>query len=60
MQSFYMDKRNKQAWLFAILLFKVEAKRGKKQTEREKKRKILLERCKKIDNVDSLSDDKLR
>jgi len=41
-------------------LQKVEAKRGKKQTEREKKRKILAERCKTIENVDSLSDDKLR
>jgi len=40
-------------------LQKAESKRGKKITEREKKRKVLAERCKTFD-VDSLSDDKLR
>lgn len=40
-------------------LQRVEQRRGKKQTEREKKKKVLGERCKPL-NVDSLSDDKLR
>ncbi|XP_056463736.1 troponin T, fast skeletal muscle-like isoform X3 [Gadus chalcogrammus] len=40
-------------------LQKAEQKRGKRQTEREKKKKILSERCKPL-NIDQLSDDKLR
>lgn len=40
-------------------LQRVEQRRGKKQTEREKKKKVLAEICKPL-NVDSLSDDKLR
>ncbi|XP_067347255.1 troponin T, fast skeletal muscle isoforms-like isoform X2 [Channa argus] len=40
-------------------LQKIEHKRGKKQTEREKKKKILAERCKPL-NVEDLSDDNLR
>uniref|UniRef100_A0A3Q3IS95 Troponin T3, fast skeletal type n=1 Tax=Monopterus albus TaxID=43700 RepID=A0A3Q3IS95_MONAL len=35
------------------------SKRGKKQTEREKKKKVLAERCKPL-NVDELSEDMLR
>ncbi|XP_039880740.1 troponin T, fast skeletal muscle isoforms-like isoform X1 [Simochromis diagramma] len=40
-------------------LQRIEQRRGKKQTEREKKKKVLAERCKPL-NVDNLSDDKLR
>uniref|UniRef100_A0A8C2WLH1 Troponin T3, fast skeletal type n=1 Tax=Cyclopterus lumpus TaxID=8103 RepID=A0A8C2WLH1_CYCLU len=40
-------------------LQKVEQKRGKKQTEREKKKKIMSERCKPL-NVDGFSEDNLR
>lgn len=40
-------------------LQRIEAKRGKKQTEREKKKKVLAERCKPL-NVDELSEDMLR
>ncbi|KAJ3592887.1 hypothetical protein NHX12_005225 [Muraenolepis orangiensis] len=40
-------------------LQKAEQKRGKKQTEREKKKKILADRRKPL-NIDHLSDDKLR
>ncbi|CAL8352827.1 unnamed protein product [Merluccius merluccius] len=40
-------------------LQKAEQKRGKKQTEREKKKKILAERRKPL-NIDHLSDDKLK
>uniref|UniRef100_A0A3B4GYZ6 Troponin T3, fast skeletal type n=1 Tax=Pundamilia nyererei TaxID=303518 RepID=A0A3B4GYZ6_9CICH len=37
----------------------LQRRRGKKQTEREKKKKVLAERCKPL-KVDNLSDDKLR
>uniref|UniRef100_A0AAX7TGG4 Troponin T type 3b (skeletal, fast) n=1 Tax=Astatotilapia calliptera TaxID=8154 RepID=A0AAX7TGG4_ASTCA len=40
-------------------LQRIEQRRGKKQTEREKKKKVLAERCKPL-KVDNLSDDKLR
>ncbi|XP_056135337.1 troponin T, fast skeletal muscle-like [Lampris incognitus] len=40
-------------------LQKAEGRRGKKQTEREKKKKILAERCQPL-NIDNFSDDKLR
>ncbi|XP_037652093.1 troponin T, fast skeletal muscle isoforms-like isoform X2 [Sebastes umbrosus] len=40
-------------------LQKVEQKRGKKQTEREKKKKIMADRCKPL-SVDGFSEDKLR
>uniref|UniRef100_A0A4W6EHU2 Troponin T3, fast skeletal type n=1 Tax=Lates calcarifer TaxID=8187 RepID=A0A4W6EHU2_LATCA len=40
-------------------LQRVDQKRGKKQTEREKKKKVLAERCKPL-SIESLSDDKLR
>ncbi|XP_056269343.1 troponin T type 3b (skeletal, fast) isoform X2 [Pseudoliparis swirei] len=40
-------------------LQKVEQKRGKKQTEREKKKKIMTDRCKPL-NVDGFNEDKLR
>ncbi|KAM9410312.1 LOW QUALITY PROTEIN: troponin T type 3b (skeletal, fast) [Pholidichthys leucotaenia] len=44
---------------FTSHLQRIDQKRGKKQTEREKKRKVLAERRKPLD-IDSLSDDKLR
>uniref|UniRef100_A0A3B3VY94 Troponin T3, fast skeletal type n=1 Tax=Poecilia latipinna TaxID=48699 RepID=A0A3B3VY94_9TELE len=37
----------------------IDAKRGKKQTEREKKKKVLAERIKPL-SIDSLTDDQLR
>ncbi|XP_029281143.1 troponin T, fast skeletal muscle-like [Cottoperca gobio] len=40
-------------------LQKIDQKRGKKQTEREKKKKIMSERCKPLD-VNDYSDDNLR
>ncbi|XP_053720500.1 caldesmon-like isoform X3 [Synchiropus splendidus] len=40
-------------------LQRAEGRRGKKQTEREKKKKVLAERCKPLD-VDNFSDDMLR
>ncbi|KAM8894543.1 troponin T, fast skeletal muscle isoforms-like isoform 3-T3 [Spinachia spinachia] len=40
-------------------LQKIETKRGKKQTEREKKKKIMSERCKPL-NVEGFTEDKLR
>uniref|UniRef100_A0A669CV52 Troponin T3, fast skeletal type n=1 Tax=Oreochromis niloticus TaxID=8128 RepID=A0A669CV52_ORENI len=40
-------------------LQRIEQRRGKKQTEREKKKKVLAERCKPL-KIDNLSDDKLR
>uniref|UniRef100_A0AAQ5X6E1 Troponin T type 3b (skeletal, fast) n=1 Tax=Amphiprion ocellaris TaxID=80972 RepID=A0AAQ5X6E1_AMPOC len=40
-------------------LQRIDQKRGKKQTEREKKKKILTERCKPL-NIDNFSEDKLR
>ncbi|XP_031179598.1 troponin T, fast skeletal muscle isoforms-like isoform X4 [Sander lucioperca] len=40
-------------------LQKIDQKRGKKQTEREKKKKIMAERCKPL-KVDDFSEDKLR
>ncbi|XP_030576889.1 troponin T, fast skeletal muscle isoforms-like isoform X3 [Archocentrus centrarchus] len=44
---------------FSSHLQRIEQRRGKKQTEREKKKKILAERCKPL-NIESLSDDSLR
>ncbi|XP_061742943.1 troponin T, fast skeletal muscle-like isoform X2 [Nerophis ophidion] len=44
---------------FSSHLQRVDQKRGKKQTEREKKKKILAERCKPL-AIDNLSDDSLR
>ncbi|XP_028257042.1 troponin T type 3b (skeletal, fast) isoform X6 [Parambassis ranga] len=44
---------------FTSHLQKIDQKRGKKQTEREKKKKVLAERCKPL-NIENLSDDKLR
>ncbi|XP_023807081.1 troponin T, fast skeletal muscle isoforms isoform X3 [Oryzias latipes] len=44
---------------FSSNLQRIEQKRGKKQTEREKKKKILAERYKPL-SFDDLSDDKLR
>ncbi|XP_061606030.1 troponin T, fast skeletal muscle isoforms-like isoform X2 [Phyllopteryx taeniolatus] len=44
---------------FSSHLQRVDQKRGKKQTEREKKKKILAERCQPL-AIDNLSDDKLR
>ncbi len=52
----------KQLWLKPDILFVFQAdakKGGKKQTEREKKKKILAERRKPL-NVDHLNEDKLR
>ncbi|KAF7653471.1 hypothetical protein LDENG_00082380 [Lucifuga dentata] len=40
-------------------LQKIDQKRGKKQTEREKKKKALAERCKPL-NIDGFNDDSLR
>lgn len=40
-------------------VFQAEQKRGKKMTEREKKKKIMADRVKPL-SVDNLSDDKLR
>ncbi|XP_075934630.1 troponin T, fast skeletal muscle isoforms-like isoform X1 [Anarhichas minor] len=40
-------------------LQKVDQKRGKKQTEREKKKKIMSERCQPL-NVDGFSEDNMR
>ncbi|XP_029986795.1 troponin T, fast skeletal muscle isoforms-like isoform X1 [Sphaeramia orbicularis] len=40
-------------------LQRVEGKRGKKQTEREKKKKVLAERCKPL-NIENFSEDKLK
>lgn len=40
-------------------MFQAEQKRGKRLTEREKKKKIMADRVKPLD-VDGLSDDKLR
>ncbi|KAJ8249108.1 hypothetical protein GJAV_G00231250 [Gymnothorax javanicus] len=44
---------------YSSYLQKADQKRGKKQTEREKKKKILAERRKPL-NIDHLSEDKLR
>nr|XP_033474570.1 troponin T, fast skeletal muscle isoforms-like isoform X6 [Epinephelus lanceolatus] len=44
---------------YSSSLQKIEAKRGKKQTEREKKKKIMAERIKPL-NVDGFAEDKLR
>ncbi|XP_028331322.1 troponin T, fast skeletal muscle-like isoform X6 [Gouania willdenowi] len=44
---------------FSSHLQRIDQKRGKKQTEREKKKKVLAERCKPLD-IDNFSDDKLR
>ncbi|XP_023188021.1 troponin T, fast skeletal muscle isoforms-like isoform X3 [Xiphophorus maculatus] len=44
---------------FSSHLQRIDAKRGKKQTEREKKKKVLAERIKPL-NIDSLTDDQLR
>ncbi|XP_036439827.1 troponin T type 3b (skeletal, fast) isoform X5 [Colossoma macropomum] len=44
---------------YSSYLQKADQKRGKKQTEREKKRKILAERRKPL-NIDHLNEDKLR
>lgn len=40
-------------------MFQAEQKRGKRLTEREKKKKIMADRVKPL-SVDGLSDDKLR
>uniref|UniRef100_A0AAQ4Q9B8 Troponin T type 3a (skeletal, fast) n=1 Tax=Gasterosteus aculeatus aculeatus TaxID=481459 RepID=A0AAQ4Q9B8_GASAC len=40
-------------------LQKIETKRGKKQTEREKKKKIMTERCKPL-NIEGFTEDNLR
>ncbi|XP_067387857.1 troponin T, cardiac muscle isoform X8 [Emydura macquarii macquarii] len=57
------DARKKKAFSnmlhFGGYLQKTEKKSGKKQTEREKKKKILSERRKPL-NIDHLSEDKLR
>lgn len=43
-----------------VFLIQADSKRGgKKQTEREKKKKILAERRKQL-NIDHLNEDKLR
>uniref|UniRef100_A0A3B4V331 Troponin T3, fast skeletal type n=1 Tax=Seriola dumerili TaxID=41447 RepID=A0A3B4V331_SERDU len=44
---------------FSSHLQRIDQRRGKKQTEREKKKKVLAERCKPL-SVDDLSDDNLR
>ncbi|XP_072529732.1 troponin T type 3a (skeletal, fast) isoform X2 [Salminus brasiliensis] len=44
---------------YSSYLQKADSKRGKKQTEREKKKKILAERRKPL-NIDHLNEDKLR
>ncbi|KAF7212574.1 transcript variant X2 [Nothobranchius furzeri] len=44
---------------FTSHLQRIDQKRGKKQTEREKKKKVLAERCQPL-SVDSLTDDQLR
>ncbi|XP_048463272.1 troponin T, fast skeletal muscle isoforms-like [Rhincodon typus] len=44
---------------YSSYLARADQKRGKKQTEREKKRKILAERRKPL-NIDHLNEDKLR
>ncbi|CAG5848940.1 unnamed protein product [Menidia menidia] len=44
---------------FSSHLQRIDQKRGKKQTEKEKKKKILAERYKPL-SIESLSDDKLR
>nr|XP_020495811.1 troponin T, fast skeletal muscle isoforms-like isoform X7 [Labrus bergylta] len=44
---------------YSSSLQRIEQKRGKKQTEREKKKKTLSERCKPL-NIDNFSEDKLR
>ncbi|XP_015228874.1 PREDICTED: troponin T, fast skeletal muscle isoforms-like isoform X5 [Cyprinodon variegatus] len=44
---------------FSSHLQRIDAKRGKKQTEREKKKKVLAERIKPL-SIDSLTDDQLR
>ncbi|XP_041053862.1 troponin T type 3a (skeletal, fast) isoform X18 [Carcharodon carcharias] len=44
---------------YSSYLAKADQKRGKKQTEREKKRKILAERRKAL-NIDHLNEDKLK
>ncbi|XP_039185306.1 troponin T, cardiac muscle isoform X2 [Crotalus tigris] len=57
------DERKKKAFSnmlhFGGYLQKTEKKSGKKQTEREKKKKILAERRKPL-NIDHLNEDKLR
>ncbi|XP_015271855.1 PREDICTED: troponin T, cardiac muscle isoform X2 [Gekko japonicus] len=57
------DARKKKAFSnmlhFGGYLLKTEKKSGKKQTEREKKKKILSERRKPL-NIDHLNEDKLR
>ncbi|XP_077191140.1 troponin T, cardiac muscle isoform X3 [Paroedura picta] len=57
------DARKKKAFSnmlhFGGYLLKTEKKSGKKQTEREKKKKILGERRKPL-NIDHLNEDKLR
>ncbi|ETE73278.1 Troponin T cardiac muscle isoform, partial [Ophiophagus hannah] len=57
------DERKKKAFSnmlhFGGYLQKTEKKSGKKQTEREKKKKILTERRKPL-NIDHLNEDKLR
>nr|XP_046251664.1 troponin T, fast skeletal muscle-like isoform X2 [Scatophagus argus] len=44
---------------YSGILQRAEQKRGRKQTEREKKKKIMAERCKPL-NIDNFSEDKLR
>ncbi|XP_035538385.1 troponin T, fast skeletal muscle isoforms-like isoform X1 [Morone saxatilis] len=44
---------------YSGILQRADQKRGKKQTEREKKKKIMAERCKPL-NIDNFGEDKLR
>ncbi|XP_061590691.1 troponin T, fast skeletal muscle-like, partial [Cololabis saira] len=44
---------------FSSHLQRIDARRGKKQTEREKKKKIMAERLKPL-NIDNFNEDKLR
>ncbi|XP_030271199.1 troponin T, fast skeletal muscle isoforms-like isoform X7 [Sparus aurata] len=44
---------------YSGILQRAERRRGKRQTEREKKKTIMADRCKPL-NIDNLSEDKLR
>ncbi|XP_041788926.1 troponin T, fast skeletal muscle isoforms-like isoform X2 [Chelmon rostratus] len=44
---------------YSGILQRVDQKRGKKQTEREKKKKIMAERCKPL-NIENFNEDNLR
>lgn len=54
--EYYKNMTYVWVWLVAL---QADSKRGKKQTEREKKKKILAERRKPL-NIDHLSEDKLK